>query len=547
MKIYYFIHLVGRDQGNSGIPRVSRNLGKALASMPGVTLVPVRWDEKTSAVVHAETVFLDTMRRHDGPRLVQAGEAGKPIHLDSMAGEWLLVPEVPHLGSHDPAYPSLQFPVLPGYARLHGLKIAAIFHDALPLTHFNEETSFEPVPLSFITYVQGLSVCDVILPVSRASGMGLTSLFGRYGIAPSAERLIEPLLLPEELVGVPRLAYLTSFDQNTAFGAEFCMWGTIFPHKNYIGGMEAFVRLLERRPELDLTLHHIGLVSGGCVERVGRLVRRAKGRIQMHGALSDKDLAGVVQRCRASLFVSRAEGYGLPVAESLWMGLPCITSAIAPMTEIAAGGGALVVDPNDIDSIARGMEQVASDRDTQDQLTRALRQRVFRTWDDYGNQVLERLGAASGTFDAAAAPAYSSHVPAIAAAHMQVMVFDMSVMHAPTEYADCSIPLMVDGVLHYNRIDHGAVTHDVFCFGPYVTMAPGRCTLSFEGRMKGVCQIRLTSNEGNTFHKEVNISDMSAEIDVEITKATEKFEIVFVKTKSLEYFDLESITLTRFF
>jgi glycosyltransferase involved in cell wall biosynthesis len=57
------------------------------------------------------------------------------------------------------------------------------------------------------------------------------------------------------------------------------------------------------------------------------------------------------------VFASTYEGFGLPVAEAQAIGLPVITSGIAPMTEVA-GDGALFVDPYDVRAIRSGLERL---------------------------------------------------------------------------------------------------------------------------------------------------------------------------------------------
>ncbi len=43
MKVYYFIHVSGTDNGISGVPRVVRNLGRELVARGDVELLPVSW------------------------------------------------------------------------------------------------------------------------------------------------------------------------------------------------------------------------------------------------------------------------------------------------------------------------------------------------------------------------------------------------------------------------------------------------------------------------------------------------------------------------
>ena len=57
------------------------------------------------------------------------------------------------------------------------------------------------------------------------------------------------------------------------------------------------------------------------------------------------------------IFASTYEGFGLPIVEAQAIGLPVITSGMAPMTEVA-GSAALFVDPYDEKEIRAALEQI---------------------------------------------------------------------------------------------------------------------------------------------------------------------------------------------
>ena len=134
MNIYYFVHVTGADLGISGIPRVVKIWARvvlAKQSEPRACLL----ERKIGVIVHAEQKLLDNFARHGGPKLQQSSQARQPIA--SERGEWLLFAEAPHLHSHDHEYPSISIDEPIGYARRFGLKVAALIHDLLPLTHQN--------------------------------------------------------------------------------------------------------------------------------------------------------------------------------------------------------------------------------------------------------------------------------------------------------------------------------------------------------------------------------------------------------------------------
>jgi hypothetical protein len=179
MNIYYFIHITGTGTGISGIPRVVKNLGRELFSRSDLNLVPVCWSQKLGAIVHAEQKLLDNFARHGGPKVQESSQACRPIGPES--GDWLLFAEAPHLHSYDLGYPSISIDEPIGYARRLGLKVAAVNHDLLPLTHQHgrgrghifvdmaagggRSDGSELERLRFTVYAHMLALCDIVLPV----------------------------------------------------------------------------------------------------------------------------------------------------------------------------------------------------------------------------------------------------------------------------------------------------------------------------------------------------------------------------------------------
>ena len=69
------------------------------------------------------------------------------------------------------------------------------------------------------------------------------------------------------------------------------------------------------------------------------------------------------------LFASTLEGFGMPILEAQMVGLPVITSNIAPMSEVA-GDAALLCDPMDSHAIRGCIERVSSNAQLRNKLIR---------------------------------------------------------------------------------------------------------------------------------------------------------------------------------
>ncbi|RAI37017.1 glycosyltransferase [Rhodoplanes serenus] len=382
-RIYYWIHHTGRYEANSGVQRVVRSLAAALARS-GRDLVPVRWCPQRETIVRAERAWLDGLARFGGPRLPDTAEPGEPIHLgaedrDHLEGGWLLVPEVPHVGS-DTA-PVL--PVVLDYARYYGLRIAAVFYDLLPLT----SAGYESLRAAHTTYAHCLAGADVVFPISEFVGRVITEWWAEHDyIAPRLPR-IHPILLPAELVGQPRVRQVEAMPERPI---RFLSIGTVEPRKNQVALLRAFSDLVQRRRDLDLRIDLVGSVHAAVAEEVAAACA-SNSRITIHGACSEDVLLGLLRQCHATVFVSLEEGYGLPIAESLWLGKPVVCSGFGSMYEIAASGGCLLVNSRDTSAIESALEQIADKPELRLRLATEAVTRPLEVWSDYVGELLAVL------------------------------------------------------------------------------------------------------------------------------------------------------------
>jgi glycosyltransferase involved in cell wall biosynthesis len=74
------------------------------------------------------------------------------------------------------------------------------------------------------------------------------------------------------------------------------------------------------------------------------------------GHVRDEELARLYRGAKCVVYPSLYEGFGLPVAEALACGTPVVTSRDSAMADVA-GDQAVLVDPLDVDDIARGITE----------------------------------------------------------------------------------------------------------------------------------------------------------------------------------------------
>ena len=132
------------------------------------------------------------------------------------------------------------------------------------------------------------------------------------------------------------------------------------PHKNVRNVLRAFAEARRARE-----LPHALVLAGPMPRnrsRVEALIAALDltALVARPGVVPEEDLPGLFAGADAFLYPTLYEGFGLPVAEAMACGVPVLTSSTSALQEIA-GGYAYLVDPMDVDAIARGIVDLATD------------------------------------------------------------------------------------------------------------------------------------------------------------------------------------------
>ena len=191
------------------------------------------------------------------------------------------------------------------------------------------------------------------------------------GIDPDRLRLVplgvDPVAVSEPEIERVRRRYLLPDD--------FVLFvGTREPRKNLARLAEAM-----RQPGMPGPLVVAGADGWGDVGVVDH------GNTLFLGFIPGADLAPLYAAATVFAYPSEREGFGLPVAEAMAQGAAVVTSS-GTSTEEVAGGAAVLVDPFDIDDIARGLIDAA---DRRVELAAGARRRAAElTWERAADRTL---------------------------------------------------------------------------------------------------------------------------------------------------------------
>lgn len=145
--------------------------------------------------------------------------------------------------------------------------------------------------------------------------------------------------------------------------------GALDPHKNFYASLNAFLMTRASQP---LQLVVVGAIDPGMTQAAAFCSKRNVPDVLFTGYLPRPHLDALYASATALLFLSRAEGFGLPILEAMAKGCPVIASDATCHPEVA-GSAALLIDADDQAGAAAHIRQLLHDPD----LANELRQRGY--------------------------------------------------------------------------------------------------------------------------------------------------------------------------
>ena len=141
-------------------------------------------------------------------------------------------------------------------------------------------------------------------------------------------------------------------------GELLCV-GAVAPHK----GQDILLDALDRLRGLEWTCTVVGSreTDPDFARRIATSAAPFGSRVRMPGVLHAEALQAAYQRSGLLVAPSRAESFGMAIADARRRGLPVIAAAVGGIPEAVAGGGALLVKAGDPAALAASLEQWMTD------------------------------------------------------------------------------------------------------------------------------------------------------------------------------------------
>ena len=333
-----------------------------------------------------------------GPVIAMSGENGPRIQVAERMREAFLNAQAPDLVLITSLFDGFGDDTVTSIGELPARhKVVSMIYDLIPLVQSEVYLTPNPVYEKFYRQkLQQLQRADAWLTISECSRREAIDLLG----------LAEDRIANISGACDPVFARVDVPDADIASFRE--RFGITGPFVLYSGGADArknLFRLISSYAQLPVALrdaHQLVIAGKMPASNESDLQAHAKAcgvahqRVVFTGGVTDKELCQLYNLCRAYVFPSLHEGFGLPVLEAMSCGAPVIAAGTSSLPEVVGIPEALF-DPTDEQDIVDKLVRVLSD----DAFRRTLVEHGLAhvgafSWDACADKALEALGALCG-------------------------------------------------------------------------------------------------------------------------------------------------------
>lgn len=262
------------------------------------------------------------------------------------------------------------------------IKSVPVIHD-LNFFHNPDWISWAPLQYYKVFFPKFVKKATRIATVSEFSRNDIVK---RFNIAPSLVDVVyngcsegfEPLSDIE----------IEKVRQKYSAGKPYLLFvGLIHPRKNLARIIEAFTKFKQ-----TISSNHKLLIAGS-TKYMTADVKKAyetsvvRNEIIFLGRMPDPELKKLTAASFAQIYTSLFEGFGIPILEAMFCGVPVITSNCSAMPEVG-GEAVLYTNPESVDSISNAMVKLYRDPLLRGQLLESAKvQKTKFSWDRTAREV----------------------------------------------------------------------------------------------------------------------------------------------------------------
>lgn len=185
---------------------------------------------------------------------------------------------------------------------------------------------------------------EVVLTVSRHARSEILNAFPRANVRVIPCTIPVEWFQPQQLEG--REGYLLMVTSSA-------------PHKNAEGALEAYARYARQAGSNARPFKVVGLSRESATYSRKAATLGIANLVSFLPFVTERELRQLYQGAAASIFPSFAEGFGIPMLESMATGTPVIAADVTSLPEVG-GDAACYFDPTDTEAMAAALESVLS-------------------------------------------------------------------------------------------------------------------------------------------------------------------------------------------
>ncbi|UPL50386.1 glycosyltransferase family 4 protein [Hymenobacter sublimis] len=266
-----------------------------------------------------------------------------------------------------------------------------VIHD-LAFEHFPQDVS--PLVLRYYRYFtpRFAKASRRVVAVSEATRQDLVQT---YGVGPEKISVVynaaDAHFRPQ-----PVAVQQATRERFSAGKPYFLFVGALQPRKNLVNLLQAFDQFKAATGSSAklLVVGRTAWKAGPIFEVYQRMHYRHD--VHLTGRVTDTELVALYAAALATCYVPYFEGFGIPIIEAQACASPVITSNCSSMPEVA-GGGARLVDPLSVDSIAAGLGEVhASESYRAELIQKGLQNTQRFSWAESAHLLWQEILAARG-------------------------------------------------------------------------------------------------------------------------------------------------------
>jgi glycosyltransferase involved in cell wall biosynthesis len=377
--IYYYVDFVCQHINRTGIQVVTIYLAKQLLKCQDefyIDIIFVKWNNTLSYLEPCNKDEIDFLLNYNEVSDIFPSikyENYDPIHLNNyrkFSDSIFFCPELTF-----PIYNDLPSK-LKNYLEMYHLKSIYILYDIIPLVLGD----YNCIRQGFKSYMaKNLLFANKIITISNFTKIEFIQYCQQNNLYNYNFPSIESIPLPHQYRNKPKI------ESNTDITSKITILvpGTIEPRKQQLKLLKIFNSFLKNNPTIDIEMIVFGNILKVLEDDVMKEIKKSKEKIKYVGIIDNDTLCEYYKKATFSCFISKYEGFGFPIAESLWHGTPVLTSNFGSMLEIANCGGCYSINSHNELEIYDALDNLIKKPEIILKLKSEINSNKFFTWYDY--------------------------------------------------------------------------------------------------------------------------------------------------------------------